>query len=883
MTDQNMRVVIKPGQPVSEPTLSQLYSGLVNLLLKLQLQALPLDKLLETASKNAEPIVAAAGSNGDDDPDKGFTPPPPELTLIISGNELPPWSWLPDLYNQSLLQKLELLRRLRQRLQQAITSGQRDLPAILQDRIMIIEADLSNLATNRAEADSNPAFQTLLLAGLQDDTLELLQHEDHTLANQLAQNPTTAGVDPATVISDTSHPASENTALYDDWQASPPGLIYAELKRRLSQLLTKSDANAEALTLLTSNIQLLLQTLRDINHGQLPVRQARGVDPQGKSYKAAVSNSKELASDSAAAGSSQASNNDEQGAGGGGDDGPTPPKKPRHTYSSSCPLCNGEPCHENQATSEPVRGAEAYQPDCPGQLEQQANEIVKHFIDKLSFELLNIRSESSTAISPVSLAPVLGMLLASMENNNDKEDVLSLASGSLTPELESEIHRSLSRFSRTHPFGNNRMVNTINFIASNWPKSNQKLTKILSEAYETQILMANKHKSVEEVADDFIEQKTNGKFTNFFKDISEKNNDEGIDTAIVNLLLFQGSWQNKFDEKNTSRGRFLLADGREVTNVKMMCQPGKYQLAEKNGFSVIKKRFKPDNGDEFSLIAIKAERHGNKTIKMIDQATLENLIKAVNRVRERKINFLLPQIKIESNPINLLSHINDILSTEITPEKLSRLEMKDNSILRIFQEIKASINEKGASVEVVSSANISSRSGTTAIVTETFMINSPTLVIIQDENGIKLISFTINDNEYLVTYGDPEFSTPVQPASTEKTEKTEKPTLSPSSPYQWKKYEPDEQYEQELSGKINKKLNPERDLAITKIELDSTYIDIHVSSKNDAEKLMKRLKETLQTQFHNFLRIYGELTGNIYVEVLFSAKTELIKQLNENY
>ncbi len=62
----------------------------------------------------------------------------PLLSVAGDGMILP---WIPNLYEQNVLSRHRLLTTLRQRVQQAIASGHRDLAKILGNRIMVIEAD----------------------------------------------------------------------------------------------------------------------------------------------------------------------------------------------------------------------------------------------------------------------------------------------------------------------------------------------------------------------------------------------------------------------------------------------------------------------------------------------------------------------------------------------------------------------------------------------------------------------------------------------------------------------------------------------------------------------------------------------------------------------
>ena len=186
-TDGNLKGVMVTGQAVSELQMDRIYSLLLDLELVRYLQALSadesLDNLLNQLSQLVAEAVAAAGDGGDDGDPGGDDQEPGLFIAGPYGTE----QWLPylqdlSLHKQSMLQKLRLLRILRRRVRGAIASGQHDLARILENRIMVIEADMSDLSDNESLASVSPAFRSLLLAGLLDNFQEVQAHEAGTQA-----------------------------------------------------------------------------------------------------------------------------------------------------------------------------------------------------------------------------------------------------------------------------------------------------------------------------------------------------------------------------------------------------------------------------------------------------------------------------------------------------------------------------------------------------------------------------------------------------------------------------------------------------------------------------------------------------------------------------
>ena len=155
-----------------------------------------------------------------------------------------------------------------------------------------------------------------------------------------------------------------------------------------------------------------------------------------------------------------------------------------------------------------------------------ASEVARDLIEKTCLHLLKSGlgpKPESMVISPVSIAPVLGMLLAGMEDQADKEKLLGLPSGSLTEELEAQIHRELGAFSRANPFTNKSAVATVN----------------------TEVQIVGCYSDIAKTTDEYVSRKTEGRITNAFGDSSETER-SNVMLVLGNVLNFQGFWEESF-------------------------------------------------------------------------------------------------------------------------------------------------------------------------------------------------------------------------------------------------------------------------------------------------------------------------------------------------
>lgn len=86
------------------------------------------------------------------------------------------------------------------------------------------------------------------------------------------------------------------------------------------------------------------------------------------------------------------------------------------------------------------------------EITSQASKIVKKLMNKLSLAILCTQGEKddkSKVVSSVSLTPVVGMILLSMDDKARKALILGIPEESLTDELETEIHKNSVNSAKT--------------------------------------------------------------------------------------------------------------------------------------------------------------------------------------------------------------------------------------------------------------------------------------------------------------------------------------------------------------------------------------------------------------------------------------------------
>ncbi|UYM16688.1 ankyrin repeat domain-containing protein [Endozoicomonas euniceicola] len=370
VSDASMRVVITRDNILQSVSLVALYEKLLNIQTQSYLALLDTEDLKDIAGIVTGSLVAS-GSGGDDDDNDSthytFDAEPEPLIIVYGDREYPEQDSAEELIRKNLENKRQLLKILRKKMQQAIVRGHGDLARILDNRIMLIAADLEYLtdldtsATGITENDQGSlGILSFLRASLATDDRELWQRDDDAEKQALSQHH--VNTDYQSILIVPGELTHEEALFYDRWRLTDAGLVYQALRRRLEQQLQLETDDINVSTkqteFLVSGLEALARQFRAMfsadlssqyDERQVPHQEGGGQNQQ-----------KRKASSSEAAGSQEGSNsnvprnkvprgNKNESGWKKGDEGEEPPDNDKHTYSKTidCSPCHG-PCKKEK-------------------------------------------------------------------------------------------------------------------------------------------------------------------------------------------------------------------------------------------------------------------------------------------------------------------------------------------------------------------------------------------------------------------------------------------------------------------------------------------------------------------------------------------------------
>ncbi|UYM16706.1 ankyrin repeat domain-containing protein [Endozoicomonas euniceicola] len=369
ISDASMRIVITRDNILQSASLVALYEKLLNIQTQSYLALLDTEALKDIAGIVTGSLVASGsgGDGGDDDNDSThytFDAEPEPLIIVYGDKKYPEQDSAEELIRKNLKNKRQLLKILRKKMQQAIARGHGDLARILDNRIMLITADLEYLtdldtsATGITENDQgSPGILSFLRASLATDDRELWQRDDDAEKQALSQHH--VNTDYQSILIVPGELTHEEALFYDWWRLTDGGLVYQALRRRLEQQLQLETDDINVSTkqteFLVSGLEALARQFRALfsadlssqyDERQVPHQEGGGQNQE--KHKATAEGRQEGSNLNTRTNKAPLDNKKESGWK-KGDEGEEPPDNDKHTYSKTidCSPCHG-PCKKEK-------------------------------------------------------------------------------------------------------------------------------------------------------------------------------------------------------------------------------------------------------------------------------------------------------------------------------------------------------------------------------------------------------------------------------------------------------------------------------------------------------------------------------------------------------
>lgn len=259
--------------------------------------------------------------------------------------------------------------------------------------------------------------------------------------------------------------------------------------------------------------------------------------------------------------------------------------------------------------------------------------------NKVAFKFLNyeIQSHKNTniVISPLSLNTVLAMTQNGAANKTKEEMLSALELNSIDDNTINENYKNIiAHFNSLHA------VNT-NMADSIWVQRGFQVKddfiNIGKQNYEAEInnVDFNKNSTVD-VINKWVSDKTAGKIKKLNTDLKDST------MVLINTVYFKSKWAEPFNEKNTTKEDFNLADGSKE-NVDMMKGTLAVEYLKGKDYSAVRLPYVDNNFGFYVFLPDKK----SSADKLLQNMNYDNWNKGLKDFKPQEVNIKLPKFKME--------------------------------------------------------------------------------------------------------------------------------------------------------------------------------------------------------------------------------------------
>ena len=362
-----------------------------------------------------------------------------------------------------------------------------------------------------------------------------------------------------------------------------------------------------------------------------------------------------------------------------------------------------------------------------GILSDSEREIVKKnntFALNLNRQLSGMESK---VVSPMSITYLMGML-ANGANGNTQQEILKAigCEGLNVLELNALYHGLMQSAGR---LDKKTIVNIANYVAVNKQiHLNSDFGKTVSDTYQARVesLDFSSSKSTSKI-NDWCKAHTDGMIPKIIDQI-----DPSAISYIMNAIYFNGTWQEKFDAKNTKQENFR-GYTRDIQKVSMMHQVEKFYYTENNTFKAVDLPY----GNGIYRMTVLLPNEGKSIDDMMKGMTVDKLEEINSQMEKCMVNLKLPKFTTEMElPLNsIISNLGE--PSIFLPGKANFSHFANGNffVSKMLQKTKIEVSEHGTKAADVTAAIMLTSMAPMEMRNVEFHADHPFVYLITDTNS----------------------------------------------------------------------------------------------------------------------------------------------------
>ncbi len=353
------------------------------------------------------------------------------------------------------------------------------------------------------------------------------------------------------------------------------------------------------------------------------------------------------------------------------------------------------------AISKSINKIKAQKIDAPNNIQERVTpedqkkvlDAVYAFSFELNGQLSKEKNQASTWFSPVSLLPVIGMVLNGMSNDEEKKKLIS--SLHLEGMEEACIHLNVQALLEKlkMPEGSGALLSA-NAIAVLNQAVNPQYIKEMEDAYQAQVLVSNSTEELLKKTNDFAKRMTKDQIPEILDEV-------GPDTiaVLLNATYFKANWATAFKADDTLPGEFTDIQGQKH-QVEMMTNNSAIEtIYEEKDFLMLEKRY--EAGDGFNLAFLIFLPSETSPLGE-NQFTHELIQKSRKSAHREEVDLKMPKMSLSVNYEKMDATLA-MLGFNLEKAKLPRISDKAE-LSAVVHKAKVEIDEKGTTASAVTAA-----------------------------------------------------------------------------------------------------------------------------------------------------------------------------------
>lgn len=333
----------------------------------------------------------------------------------------------------------------------------------------------------------------------------------------------------------------------------------------------------------------------------------------------------------------------------------------------------------------------------------------------------------SKVISPMSVSYLMGMLANGADGITQQEILKAIGCDGVSVSDLNELYKAMLLTANKQD--KQTTVNIANYIAVNKNfQLNKDFCQKVSDSYLAGIesLDFTSSKSTDRI-NGWCKEKTNGMIPRIIDQVSA----DAV-SYLMNAIYFKGTWQNKFNAKDTKLENFR-GYTRDIQKVEMMHQVKKLFYAENKDFKAVDLPY--GNGSYRMLVLLPNE--GKNIQEMMKGLDEEKLNQISQNMENCMVNLKLPKFTIEQElPLNAI--ISDLGAPSMfVAGKANFSHFADGNffVSKMLQKAKIEVNEQGTKAAAVTAAVMLTAMAPEETRNVEFIADRPFVYMIQDSQS----------------------------------------------------------------------------------------------------------------------------------------------------